>query len=96
MIILFRILGIISVFIALMFLLISGITDGYSGGEIGLIAWSLFWAAVWFYLGHRAARRRDVRIHIALQEPCTHCGSEAGMGYRVCGSCGRVKSPVLL
>lgn len=63
---------------------------------LGLVIWNGGMAFLWFFLAHKLAARRKLRILDALNSPCGQCGSDSSRGYRVCGSCGRVKSPVLL
>ncbi|QEW00610.1 TFIIB-type zinc ribbon-containing protein [Microbacterium caowuchunii] len=63
--------------------------------------WAIALGAVSFFFFRQAqkqvAKRRqiqlmvDQKVQAMLDGPCTNCGSTASAGYRVCGSCGRVK-----
>lgn len=92
----FRIFGVISLVITLIFLLLTVASGGLNGTGIWFVLWSAAWTALWFWLASRSARRQRERLHAALMGPCTQCGADASSGYRICGSCGRVKDPVLL
>lgn len=99
MIVILRILGVIAAvtgIVSITSFLDTGVSSTGIGPIFGLIAWNGGMAFLWFFLAHKLSARRKRQIYDALMAPCTQCGSSAAEGYRICGSCGRVKNPVLL
>ncbi|SEB56118.1 hypothetical protein SAMN04489806_1108 [Paramicrobacterium humi] len=97
MILIFRIFGVIAALIALMqFFKVPGEWEAGDGfGSILRLTWSIGWTIFWFWLAHSRAEDQRQKLAFLLSQPCMQCGSEASIGYRVCGSCGRVKHPEL-